>query len=117
MNHLSIKRVYAAPSPQDGTRVLVDRYWPRGLSKEQAALTRWLKEVAPSRELIAWFRHDPARWEEFQQRYRAELHSDPAAQEGIDWLCRQEGPLTLLYGARDERHNNAVALAAYLQQA
>jgi len=111
---IRIKRVYDPPEDQDGARVLVDRLWPRGLSKEAAALTLWLKEVAPSSELRAGFCHDPRHWEDFRRRYFAELAAGgKAALVQLAGLARR-GPLTLLYAARDTEHNNAVVLAAYL---
>lgn len=97
----------------DGARVLVDRLWPRGLSKDKAAVTLWLKEIAPSAELRTWFGHDPARWVEFERRYRAELAGNDAAVAQLTELL-QHGPVTLLYAAHDSAHNNAVILAAYL---
>lgn len=111
---IRVKRVYEQPSPDDGLRVLVERLWPRGLTKERAAVDLWLKDAAPSPELRQWFGHDPARWEEFQERYRRELRERPAAVS----LLRQkaaEGPVTLVYAARDEEHNGAVVLAGFLQ--
>lgn len=111
---IRIKRVYDPPQEQDGARVLVDRLWPRGLSKEAAALTLWLKEAAPSPELRTWFGHDPARWDEFRRRYLAELaDGDRAALVQLAGLARR-GAVTLLYAAHDTEHNNAVALAGYL---
>ena len=108
-----IKRVYDAPSADDGARVLVDRLWPRGLSKSRAAIDLWLREIAPSDALRKWFSHDPARWGEFCARYAAELadHADEAAR--LRAMLGQ-GPVTVLYGAKDEAHNNAVALVDYL---
>jgi uncharacterized protein YeaO (DUF488 family) len=108
-----VKRVYAPPEADDGTRILVDRIWPRGLSKGEAALTLWLREVAPSAALRKRFGHDPARWAEFQRRYRAELDANKASVERLRDLL-QTGRATLLYAARDEKHNNAVVLADYL---
>ncbi len=108
------KRVYLPPEPGDGTRVLVDRLWPRGLKKADAAIDLWLKEVAPSRELRAWFGHDPEKWPEFVRRYHAELEQRPEAVERLLALAGS-GPLTLLFAARDPEHNNAVALKAYLE--
>src|SRR5580698_4852377 len=112
---LKVKRVYADPSEDDGTRVLVDRLWPRGLSRQRAAVELWLKELAPTDALRKWFAHEPSRWKEFCARYRAELDSNGPAvvrlREVVD-----AGPVTLLYGARDEAHNNAVALLEYLRQ-
>ena len=109
---LTVKRVYEAPAPDDGQRVLVDRIWPRGVSKEEAALALWLKEIAPSDELRKWFGHEAARWAEFQKRYRAELDGNGEAVAQLRGLLRH-GKVTLLYGAHDEAHNNAVALAGY----
>jgi uncharacterized protein YeaO (DUF488 family) len=110
---LMVKRIYEPPAPDDGQRVLVDRLWPRGVSKEHAALALWLKEIAPSDELRKWFGHEPARWAEFQERYRAELDRNDEAVAQLRALLRH-GKMTLLYGAHDETHNNAVALAGYL---
>lgn len=110
---IRIKRVYDPLEDKDGARVLVDRLWPRGLSKEAAALTLWLKEAAPSPELRTWFGHDPVRWEEFRRRYLAELaHNDNALGQLLA-LARRD-PVTLLYAAHDTQHNNAIVLAAYL---
>jgi uncharacterized protein YeaO (DUF488 family) len=114
VSDIQVKRVYDAPDKRDGARVLVDRLWPRGLSKEKAALTLWLKDVAPSPELRTWFGHDPARWAEFQRRYRAELGVNDAAVVQLVELLRH-GRVTLLYGAHDHAHNNAVALEAFLR--
>jgi uncharacterized protein YeaO (DUF488 family) len=113
---LTIKRVYEPPSPQDGARVLVDRVWPRGVTKEEANLALWLKEIAPSTALRKWFGHDPARWDEFRRRYIAELDANPAPVGELRALMRK-GPVTLLYGAKDEAHNQARALADYLSGA
>jgi uncharacterized protein YeaO (DUF488 family) len=109
------KRVYALPSPSDGYRVLVDRLWPRGLSKAIAALDLWLRDVAPSTELRTWYAHEVERWPEFVERYRLEL-----AQHGpqLDMLLdmeRQHGTVTLLFAARDEDHNEAIVLAEALR--
>jgi uncharacterized protein YeaO (DUF488 family) len=110
---IRVKRVYEAPSPDDGTRVLVDRLWPRGLSKDKARVDLWLKELAPSTALRKWFNHEPAKWEEFQQRYGQELRLQPAALERLGDLI-DNGPVTLLFGAKEERFNDAVALKAFL---
>jgi uncharacterized protein YeaO (DUF488 family) len=111
---LAIKRVYDPPAPEDGYRVLVDRLWPRGLKKEDAALDLWAKDVGPSRELRQWFGHEPARWEGFRHRYAAEL--DAAAEQWRPLLVKAaRHRVTLLYGAHDVEHNNAVALRAYLE--
>lgn len=112
---IRIKRIYEPPQTDDGARVLVDRLWPRGLRKEAAALTRWHRDVAPSTELRHWFGHDPARWEAFRARYRAELDANANALDALRELARA-GPLTLLYGARDTVHNHAVVLAEYLRE-
>jgi uncharacterized protein YeaO (DUF488 family) len=111
---ISLKRAYEKPDRQDGFRVLVERLWPRGLKKEAVALDLWLKDVAPSPELRRWFGHDPARWEEFCRRYRSELAEKSEAVE----LLRehvQRGPVTLVYGSRDEEHNAAAALKKFLE--
>jgi uncharacterized protein YeaO (DUF488 family) len=106
---IRLKRAYEPPAGDDGTRVLVDRLWPRGLSKQAAAIDLWLRDVAPSTELRRWFGHDVGRWPEFQRRYAAELRSQ---QEALDRLLQltQDGPLTLVFSARDEEHNDAVVL-------
>jgi uncharacterized protein YeaO (DUF488 family) len=106
---LQLKRVYEEPAPSDGTRILVDRLWPRGLTKEKAHVDLWLKEIGPSNELRKWFGHDPARWTEFRTRYRAELKDN---QEQITLLKKAvaKGHATLVYGAKDEEHNQAVVL-------
>jgi uncharacterized protein YeaO (DUF488 family) len=113
---IRMKRVYEQPSETDGVRILVDRLWPRGLTKERAAVDLWLKEVAPSTELRKWFGHDPARWEEFQSRYRKELRE---ARDTLDLLRRQgeEHTVTLVYGARDQQHNEALVLKQLLEAA
>ena len=110
---MRVRRVYEDPLPDDGARVLVDRLWPRGVSKEHAHLTLWLKDIAPSTALRQWFGHDPARWDDFQRRYRAELAQNPDCVRQILDLA-QKGPVTLLYAARDTEHNEAVVLASYL---
>lgn len=108
-DHVRLKRAYEAADARDGTRVLIDRLWPRGVSKQAAALDLWLKELAPSTELRQWFGHDAARWAEFQLRYAEELRGHPDAFEQLRDLARQ-GTVTLVYAARDERHNDAVVL-------
>lgn len=110
-----VKRVYTPAGRQDGARVLVDRVWPRGVSKEAAQIDEWLRDAAPSTALRKWFGHDPDRWEEFQRRYAKELDAATAAVERLAGYARR-GRLTLVYGARDEQHNNAVALKAYLER-
>ena len=109
---LQIKRIYEPPTADDGARVLVDRLWPRGVRKQAAELTVWMKDVAPSPELRKWFNHDPARSEEFGRRYRAELIHNSAADQLNQLLLN--GPVTLLYAARDPACNHARVLADYL---
>lgn len=110
---IEIKRVYEKPSPRDGARVLVDRVWPRGVKKADAAIHHWHKEIAPSTELRKWFGHDPDRWDEFRRRYFRELDGTPAAVDELVSLAKK-GRITLVFAARDERHNNAAALREYL---
>jgi uncharacterized protein YeaO (DUF488 family) len=116
MAHIRIKRVYLQPEKEDGMRILVDRLWPRGLTKEKASVDLWLKEIAPSTELRKWFGHDPAKWSEFQSRYLAELRKN---EEPIGRLKQEaaKGGITLLYGAKDEEHNEAVVLQKLLTTA
>ncbi len=106
---IHLKRAYEAPSSADGVRILVDRLWPRGVSKERAAIDRWMKEVAPSTELRRWFGHDPKRWNGFRRRYRAELSHRVELLRELRALTRK-GRLTLVYAARDEAHNEAIVL-------
>jgi uncharacterized protein YeaO (DUF488 family) len=110
-----LKRVYEEPSSEDGYRILVERLWPRGLSKERAAVDLWLKDVAPSPELRKWFNHDPAKWKEFQRRYREELKDK---KEAVKLLKEKgkEGTVTLVYAAHDEEHNGALALKQILER-
>ncbi|NLD74738.1 MAG: DUF488 domain-containing protein [Chloroflexi bacterium] len=111
---LRAKRVYKDPAEDDGYRVLVDRLWPRGLRKEAARLDEWAKDLAPSDDLRRWFGHDPARWEEFVARYHAELDEHEGAVSALAERAGR-GPVTLLYAAKDEAHNNAVALQRYIE--
>jgi uncharacterized protein YeaO (DUF488 family) len=113
---IKLKRIYDAREESDGHRVLVDRLWPRGVKKEAAALEEWLRDIAPSPQLRKWFGHDPARWDEFVKRYRRELASADAAPRlaHLRQLSRK-GTLTLLYAAREERHNSAVVLRDVLE--
>ncbi len=106
---IRIKRIYDPASPGDGRRILIDRLWPRGLKKEEARFDEWLKDLAPSDELRKWFSHDPAKWNEFQKRYRSELRGKAELLERLRTEARK-GTVTLLYSARDEEHNNAVVL-------
>jgi uncharacterized protein YeaO (DUF488 family) len=110
---IKVKRAYEPAEPSDGRRYLVDRLWPRGIKKEDLPLDGWLKDVAPSNELRRWFGHDPARWEGFAQRYYAELEDNPAVRRLLD-EGKGPGDVTLVYGARDPEHNQAVALRAYM---
>jgi uncharacterized protein YeaO (DUF488 family) len=111
-----VKRVYDQPESGDGTRVLVDRLWPRGISRDRAATDLWLKDAAPSEPLIKWYGHDPRRWEPFRRKYRAELAKRTAIVSLLDEL-RRRGPLTLIYGARDTTRNNAIVLREVLEEA
>ncbi len=114
ISDIRIKRVYDLPEASDGVRVLVDRLWPRGLRKEDAALTLWLKDIAPSAELRKWFGHDPGRWLEFKRRYSEELSRNEPAISCLENLLKQRR-VTLLYAAHDTEHNNALVLASFLQ--
>ncbi|GIX49392.1 MAG: hypothetical protein KatS3mg131_3603 [Candidatus Tectimicrobiota bacterium] len=111
---IHVRRVYDPPAAGEGRRFLVERLWPRGVRRDALQLTAWLKEVAPSPALRRWFAHDPEKWEAFCQRYTAELDANPAAWQPLLEAARQ-GPITLLYSARDREHNSAVVLKAYLQ--
>lgn len=113
---IQIKRIYEAPAQSDGTRVLVDRLWPRGISKEEAALDMWLKEIAPSDALRTWFGHKPERFAGFSKKYIAELSDNPAVAT-LQELVRTNPQLTLLYGAKDPDHNQAVVLQKFLKDA
>jgi uncharacterized protein YeaO (DUF488 family) len=114
--NVPIKRVYEEPSAADGKRILIDRLWPRGLSKDRANVDMWLKDIAPTTELRKWFAHDAAKWAEFKKRYRNELASNSAARDALmDELKR--GKVTLVYSASDESHNDAVVLKEYLEHA
>ena len=110
---LRFKRVYEPPAPDDGRRVLVDRLWPRGLTKADAHVDVWLKEVAPSPNLRRWFGHQPERWPQFRERYLAELAANPALERLRELIA--EGPVTLLFAARDTDRNDAVVLAELLE--
>ncbi len=111
---IQVKRVYEKPARLDGCRILVDRIWPRGLSKDAAALDGWMKEVAPSAELRKWFGHEPSRWPAFKKRYFRELDQQDDLLERLLETCSGE-TMTLLFGAKDCEHNNAVALKEYLE--
>lgn len=111
---IKLKRVYEPASKEDGTRILVERLWPRGIKKSDLVMDKWLKEVAPSSELRKWFSHDPAKWEQFQKKYLIELDASP---ESVQFIVQalHRGPVTLLYSSKDTVHNNAVCLKNYLE--
>lgn len=110
---IQIKRIYEKPNLEDGFRILVDRLWPRGLTKEKAAVDLWLKEIAPSTELRKWFGHDPEKWKEFQKKYLKELKENKEAVAVLKEHLTKE-PVTLLYGAKDEGHNEALVLKGFI---
>lgn len=112
-DNIQLKRAYEPPAPDDGARILIDRLWPRGVKKEDAAIDEWIKEIAPSTELRKWFGHDPERWREFRRRYQSELRQHPDGIERLRALARR-GPITLVYAAHDEAHNDAVVLKELL---
>jgi uncharacterized protein YeaO (DUF488 family) len=112
---IRLKRAYEKPSRNDGKRVLVDRLWPRGVSKQEAKVDLWLKEIAPSSELRKWFRHEPEKWGEFKKRYFRELEKNPQALERLNEITGK-GNVTLVFAATDEQHNNAVALKEYIDE-
>lgn len=113
--NLQIKRIYEPSSPSDGYRVLVDRLWPRGVSKEAAKLDEWCKDIAPSNELRQWFGHQPERFEEFRKKYLAELTANPAVNE-LKKRLDDEKTVTLLYSAHDEQHNQAIVLQSFFSE-
>ena len=114
LGRITLKRVYDSVSPTDGRRFLVERLWPRGVSKAKLRVDKWLKEVGPSTELRQWFSHDPGKWSEFRRRYFRELDSRPEAWQPIV-LAARHGRVTLVYSSHDTEHNNAVALQQYLR--
>jgi uncharacterized protein YeaO (DUF488 family) len=107
--NVKLKRAYEPPAADDGVRILIDRLWPRGISKERAAIDQWMKDISPSTELRKWFGHDPARWGEFRRRYAKEVRQNSDLLDQLRSLARQ-GPITLVYSAHDEEHNDAVEL-------
>ena len=115
MMRIALKRAYEPPAKNDGRRILVDRVWPRGIARDDLEIDDWQKDLAPSRDLRAWFGHDPAKWDEFKKRYGRELEQRPDA---LDRLIEQAktGVITLVFGARDREHNNAVALKEHLER-
>ncbi len=112
---LKIKRIYEKPDKNDGARILVDRLWPRGMTKEKADIDLWLKELGPSTELRKWFAHDPAKWQAFKSKYKKELKDKKDLLDQIK-NYEKKGPVTLLYGARDTGHNEAIVLQEYLKK-
>lgn len=112
---IRLKRVYEKPSTSDGCRILVDRVWPRGLTKKRAGIDHWVRGVAPTTRLRKWFGHDPTRWAEFKRRYNVELKGNPAALKELRRVLREHSRVTLVFGAKDEKHNNAVALRSHLR--
>lgn len=111
---IRIKRAYEAATSDDGERYLVDRLWPRGITKEALEIRAWLKDVAPSADLRRWFAHDPAKWEQFRDRYAAELAANPDGWRPLLAAARQ-GSITLVFGAKDTEHNDAVVLKSFLE--
>ena len=112
---IQIKRVYEEYDKKDGYRILVDRLWPRGVSKENAHIDEWMKDIAPSTELREWFGHDPAKWSEFQKRFKKELEDKKDLLSRIEEIERKEKTVTLVFAAKDEEHNNAVVLHSLLK--
>ncbi len=111
---IKVKRIYDREEKEDGFRILVDRLWPRGISKQRAKVDLWLKDIAPTKELRKWFSHDPTKWEEFKKRYYSELESKVELLEAIREAERKYGTVTLLFGTAETRYNNATALLEYL---
>jgi len=112
---IRVKRVYDAPGPEDGRRILVDRLWPRGLTKEKAKIDYWAKDIAPSNELRKWYGHDPAKWDEFQKRYFAELDRNKTGVEALI-EAMDKGPVSFVYGSTERTINNAEALKLYMER-
>jgi uncharacterized protein YeaO (DUF488 family) len=113
---IHLKRAYDPPSESDGYRILVERLWPRGLTKERAAVGLWLKEIAPSPELRKWFSHDPAKWDEFRQRYLDELKGNKEATHRLSELLESHDTVTFVYATRDEQHNSASLLKEFMER-
>jgi len=112
--NIFVKRVYEEPNKADGKRILIDRLWPRGLTKERAKIDIWLKDIAPSTELRKWFGHDPVKWDEFKKRYKAEINNNTALVAQLEEQLKK-AKVTLVYAAKDEEHNDAVVLKEYLE--
>ena len=115
MNEILLKRAYDTPHPGDGIRILVERLWPRGVSREKAALDHWVKDIAPSPELRKWYGHVPEKWPEFRERYRAELDENASVVMELRVIC-DAGPVTFVFAAKDEVRNSATVLRTYLQE-
>jgi uncharacterized protein YeaO (DUF488 family) len=115
MAKIRLKRAYEPPTPDDGVRILVERLWPRGLTKERAAVDFWMKDVAPSPELRKWYHHDDTKWDEFQKRYRTELRHNKDALDALREKCG-DGAVTFVYAARDDQRNSARVLRDFLEQ-
>ena len=113
---IRVKRIYEQVSKEDGHRVLVDRLWPRGMTKDHAKIDLWLKDIAPSDDLRKWFSHDPKKWNDFKKKYRLELRKKPELILKLKQAEKEKGTVTLLYSAKDEKHNQAIALNEILQE-
>ena len=107
---IELKRIFEKPDPSDGYRILVDRLWPRGMTREKAAIDLWFKEIAPSDELRKWFHHEVPNWEEFRARYEREIRDNQVTLEKLKAIIKKEKTVTLLYGAKDEKHNQALVI-------
>ena len=112
---IHVKRAHEDPFPRDGYRILVDRLWPRGLTKDRLQLNKWIKDIAPSHELRRWFGHDPQKWHEFQRKYFVELNANPASVETLLSFLQSEPVVTFVFGSKEEKLNNAVALQNYFE--
>jgi uncharacterized protein YeaO (DUF488 family) len=112
---IKLKRAYSQPSQDDGYRILVDRVWPRGFTRETLKIDQWMREVAPSDALRKWFSHDPKKWEDFLKRYKEELNTNEAFQKLVE-LVKNKETVTLVYSAKDEEHNQAVALKMFIEE-
>lgn len=113
--HIKLKRVYEEAEKDDGFRILIDRLWPRGISKEKARVDLWLKNIAPSNELRKWFGHEPAKWSEFQKKYREELKTKQETVDKLKKIIKEKRVITLLFSASNKKHNNAVVLTKMLK--
>lgn len=114
---IKIKRIYEQPAKEDGFRILVDRLWPRGISKDKAKIDLWLREIGPNDDLRTWFSHDPEKWQGFKTKYEAELRTKKELVNKVKEKEKEHGTVTLLYSAKDEEHNQAVALRFFLKKA